>query len=135
MADAVINGTRLAIYIGGVKVAGSTSNSLSMTHSTRDATSKDSGGFAEMFEGLRDWNIDGEGFLALDAAYGYSDLVALWQSRGTVQIRVSTETSGEEYHEGTARITDLSQDAAVEDSATFSFSFQGTGALNYKALT
>jgi hypothetical protein len=86
-------------------------------------------------EGLREWSGEGEGFFAHDATYGYDELFALMQSRGVVTIRFSNETSGDEYHEGQAFLTELSADAPVEDSTTFSFSFQGTGALNYKALT
>lgn len=135
MADTILNGTTLGIYVGGTKIAGCTSHSISTSHSLRDATSKDSGGWSESLEGLREWSGEGEGFFALDAAYGYTDLYALMKSRGSVTLRFSSETSGAEYHEGTAYLTELSADAPVEDSTTFSFSFQGTGALNYKALT
>jgi len=135
MADTIFNGTTLGIYVGGTLVGGATGSSISMSHSLRDATSKDSGGFSESLEGLREWSVEGEGFFAQDATYGYDELFALWQSRGTVTLRFSSETSSELYHEGSAIITELSADAPVEDSTTFSFSFQGTAALNYKALT
>lgn len=135
MADTIFNGTRLGIYVGGVLIGGATGSSISMSHSLRDATSKDSGGFSESLEGLREWSIDGEGFFAQDATYGYDELFALYQSRGTVTLRFSSETSTELYHEGTAILTEISAEAPVEDSTTFSFSFQGTGAINYKALT
>jgi len=135
MADTIFNGTRLGIYVGGTLIAGATGSSLSMSHSLRDATSKDSGGFSESLEGLREWSVEGEGFFAQDATYGYDELFALYQSRGTVTLRFSSETSAELYHEGTAILADLSADAPVEDSTTFSFSFTGTGAINYKALT
>jgi TP901-1 family phage major tail protein len=135
MADTILNGTDIGIYVGGTKIAGCTSHSTSTSHSLRDATSKDSGGWSESLEGLREWSGEGEGFFAHDATYGYDELFALMQSRGVVTIRFSNETSGDEYHEGQAFLTELSADAPVEDSTTFSFSFQGTGALNYKALT
>jgi TP901-1 family phage major tail protein len=135
MADTILNGTSLGIYVGGTKIAGCTSHSVSTSHSLRDATSKDSGGWSESLEGLREWSAEGEGFFALDAAYGYTDLYALMKSRASVTVRFSSETSGSEYHEGTAYLTELSADAPVEDSTTFSFSLQGTGGLNYKALT
>ena len=131
----VINGTAIGIYIGGTKVSKATSGSISVTHSPRDITSKDSAGWSESLEGLREWSMEGEGMFALDATYGVVDLEGVLTARTAVTVRFSTETTGDEYWEGTAICTDLSADTGVEESATFSFSFQGTGALNYKALT
>jgi len=131
----VINGTAIGIYIGGTKIAKATSGSISITHSPRDITSKDSSGWSESLEGLREWSLEGEGMFALDATYGVVDLEAVLTARTAVTVRFSTETSGDEYWEGTAIQTDLSADTGVEESATFSFSFQGTGALNYVQLT
>ena len=132
---AVKNGTSIAIYVGGTKVAQLTSASVPTSHGTRDITSKDSAGWAEALEGLREWGVEGEGMFDLASAYGYTDLFALIKSRASVTLRWSSETSGEEYHEGDAFLTDLSGDAGVEESATFSFSFSGSGGLNYLALT
>lgn len=131
----IINGTDFGVYVGGVKVAFATSASVSMTMSPRDATSKDSAGWSESLEGLMDWSVEGEGLLALDAAYGYVDLKSVLTTRDCVTIRFSSETSGAEYHEGEAFLVDLSADSATEESMTFSFSFTGTGPLNLKALT
>ena len=131
----IINATDFGIYIGGSKIACATSASVSRTMSPRDATCKDSGGNSESLEGLMEWSMEGEGFFALDAAYGFVDLNAVFIARSVVTVRFSTETSGDEYYEGTAFLTDLSSDAGVEESQTFSFSLQGTGVLNFKALT
>ena len=131
----VVNGTNIGIYIGGTKVAKATSGSISVTHSPRDATSKDSSGWSESLEGLREWSIEGEGLFAFDASYGYVDLEGVLTARTAVTVRFSTESSTDEYHEGTAIMTDLSADTSTEESATYSFSFQGTGALNFVALT
>lgn len=132
---AIINGTRVGIYVGGVKVAGATSSSISVSHSLRDATSKDSGGWSESLEGLREWGMEGELFFNQTAIYGHDELFALIESRATVSLRFSTETSGESYYQGIAILADLSTDASVEDSMTSSFSFTGTGALAYIQLT
>lgn len=132
---AIINGTRIGIYVGGTKVAGATSASVSINQATRDATSKDSGGWVGSLEGLRDWSIEGEGFFNMAAAYGFDELFLLIESRATVTVRFSTETSQENYLQGTAILTSLSADAPVEDSATFSFSFVGTGSLANIAKT
>lgn len=131
----VLNGTNIGIYVGGTKVAQATSGSISITHSPRDITSKDSAGWSQSLEGLREWSVEGEGMFAFDATYGYVDLNAVLVARAAVTIRFSTEISTDEYYEGTAIMTDLSADSSVEESVTFSFSFQGTAGLNFKALT
>ena len=131
----IINGTDFGIYIAGTKVACATSASISMSMGTRDATCKDSAGWSESLEGLMEWSCDGEGLFALDASYGYVDLKTVLTSRTVVTIRFSSETSGDEYHEGEAFLVDLSTDAATEESMSYSFSFTGTGPLNLKALT
>jgi len=132
---AIKNGTSLAFYVGGTKVADSTSVSITRGHSPRDATSKDSGGYSEILEGLREWSASGEGFFDLAAAYGYTDLEAAYANRTQLTVRISTETSGEEYSEGLGYLTSLELSGGVEESATFSFEVQGTGELNYKQLT
>jgi len=132
---AIKNGTTIGFYVGGTKVAGCTSASISRSMATRDTTSKDSAGWAGNGEGLREWSASGEGFFDLAAAYGFTDLEAVYVARTEITIRVSTETSGEEYSEGKAYLTSLEESSGVEESATFSFEVQGTGELNYVQLT
>jgi predicted secreted protein len=102
---------------------------------TRDTTSKDSAGWAGNAEGLREWSASGEGFFDLDAAYGFTDLEALYTARTPITVRISTETSGEEYSEGQAYLASLELTSGVEESATFSFEVTGDGQLNYVQLT
>jgi TP901-1 family phage major tail protein len=130
-----VNGTDFGVYVGATKVAHATSASISSSMSVRDATSKDSAGNSESLEGMMEWSIEGEGLFALDASYGYKDLHTVLRSRGVVTVRFSSETSGDEYHEGQAFLVDLSADAGLEETMTFSFSFTGTGPLNLKQLT
>ena len=132
---AIKNGTSIGFYVGGVKVAGCTSADISRSMSTRDTTSKDSAGWAGNGEGLREWSASGEGFFDLAAAYGFTDLEAAYVDRTLLTIRVSTETSGEEYSEGQAYLASLEATSGVEESATFSFEVTGTGELNYVQLT
>lgn len=131
----IINGTDFGVYVGNTKIAHATSASISSSMSVRDATSKDSAGNSESLEGMMEWSVEGEGLFALDASYGYVDLHTVLRNRAVVTIRFSSEVSGNEYHEGTAFLVDLSADAGLEESMTFSFSFTGTGPLNLKALT
>lgn len=125
----IINATLFAIYIGGTKVADATSAEISMSMATRDATSKDSNGWTDRKEGLREWSGSGEAFIALDAAYGLSDIYGLINNRTAVTIKYSTEVSGDTYYTGTAYLTEWSLSNGVEESGTYSFSFEGDGAL------
>jgi len=130
-----VNGTSFGIYIGGTLIAKATSSSLSRSHGTRDATSKDSAGDSESLEGLREWSIEGEGLFAFDSAYGVVDLNAVLQTRTAVVVRFSTETTTDQYWNGSAILTELSVDSSTEETVTYSYSFQGTGPLNFTALT
>lgn len=131
----IINGTDFGVYVGGTKVAHATSASVSWSMSVRDATSKDSAGWSESLEGMMEWSIEGEGLFALDASFGYVDLKALAVAREVLEIRFSSEASGDEYHTGSAFLVDLSADAGTEESMNMSFSFTGTGPLNLPTLT
>jgi hypothetical protein len=46
-----------------------------------------------------------------------------------VAIEFGSETTDEKYYSGSGFFTEFTTDAGVEDNATFSFSFQGTGVL------
>ena len=125
----ILNGTALLLYVDGTAVAHSTSHTLSVSHATRDATTKDSSGWEDALNGLRSWEASGEGLVAFDAAYGYSDLFALITARSTVTIKLSTEVTGDKYYEGSALLTSLEESAGTEENISFSYTFKGTGAL------
>lgn len=72
---AIINGTDLQMYStagSGVGtsylVAFAQNCSLNINHSARDITNKESAGFKQISESLRDWTID------IDGAYAYTDI-------------------------------------------------------------
>jgi len=129
------NGTSFGLYVGGTLIAKGTSHSFSTSMETRDATTKDSLGWSESLEGLRAWEVSGDFMLAQDAAYGIDDLNAVIVARAVVTLRFSTETSGDNYWNGDAFMTELSVEAGTEESVTFSASFTGTAAVNYTLLT
>ena len=53
--SSVINGTNIGIYDGATLVAYATSGSVSINHSTREISNKESAGWKEIMEGQRDW--------------------------------------------------------------------------------
>jgi len=125
----IINGTDLAVYIGSDVLAHSTSHSLSITHDARDATTKDSGGWTDVLEGLRGWEVSGEGLVAFDATKGFAYLFSLVNTRAAVTLKFSTEATGDTYYSGSAYVTSIDQDSPTEDNVSMSFTFSGTGAL------
>jgi TP901-1 family phage major tail protein len=132
----IINGTDLLVYTGNgatpevfTAVTHSTSASISWTMDVRDASTKDSGGYKESLEGQRSWTIECEGMTAFDASNGFEALYAIWVARDTVTVKFGTDQSEDQAYSGTCYITSLSVDSGVEDSSSFSVSFEGTGAI------
>ena len=65
---AILNGTDIKVYDGsGLLVAYAQNGSININHSTREITNKESAGWKESLEGLRDWSID------VDGAYAWTD--------------------------------------------------------------
>ncbi len=132
----IINGTDLLVYTGNgaspevfTAVTHSTSASISWTMDVRDASTKDSGGYKESLEGQRSWTIECEGMTAFDASNGFEALYAIWVARDTVTVKFGTDQAEDQAYSGTCYITSLSVDSGVEDSSSFSVSFEGTGAI------
>jgi TP901-1 family phage major tail protein len=131
----IVNGSLLLVYIEDVAVAHATSHSLSVTMASRNATTKDNAGWTSKKAGLREWTVTGEGLVALDAAYGMSELFTIMTNRTTCTIKFSTEVSADEFWGGEAILTSLQCDAPMEENATYSFTFEGDGALTQYSQT
>ena len=123
----IINGTDLLVYVGGTAITHSTSASISFSMETRDASTKDSDGYREILEGQRSWTIEAEGMTALDSAEGFEELFAAWVARTELTIKFGTAAAGDTVYTGIGYCTSLSVDSGVEDSSTFSASFEMTG--------
>lgn len=137
--DGQLNGTELGVYVGGVLVAYSTNATLNVNHSTRSTTSKESGGWEDNMEGLRNWDV------SCDALYAWLDPDGIAISNKTLSdlftgylaTRTSFDltfgntsaTAGNTKYTGTAWLTSASLTAPLEDTSTFSVSFQGSGPL------
>jgi len=135
--NGVINGTKFGVYAAGTKIGYATSASISMNHSLRDTSTKDSGGWRDQLEGQRDWECSVEGMVIfLDSAGGAISDVTMDElftsyiaTRTEFTLMFSTEVTGDLKWTGQAFLTSLSADTPNEDSSTWSGSFSGTGAL------
>tara|TARA_Y100001973_G_C5140646_1_gene302755 strand:- start:401 stop:835 length:435 start_codon:yes stop_codon:yes gene_type:complete len=139
MANGQLNGTDLGVYIGGTLVAYSTNATININHSPRSTTNKESNGFEENMEGLRSWDV------SVDALYAWLDpsgsaisnetlseiFTGYWATRAKFSLTFGTtgSTTGDTKYVGDAWLTSVSLNAPLEDTATFTASFQGTGAL------
>ena len=135
----VIDGGLLLLKVGGVTIGKATSHSLSVTANVRDITSKDSAGWTENLEGLRSWEVSGDGLYTFDATYAYDDLHALIISRLPVILliaRTEPKNADDWYFTGSAYLTSLSLETPNEgENSTYSYSFTGTGSLTKAVIT
>jgi predicted secreted protein len=132
----IINGTKFGLYAGGTKIGYATSASISMNHSLRDTSTKDSGGWRDQLEGQRDWEASVEGMVIFDLdGATISDKIlpdiftSYMATRDSFTLLFSTDVDDDYEWTGTAFLTSISADAPNEDSTTWSASFSGTGVL------
>jgi len=131
----ILNGTIAKISVAGTTVAHLTSNSLTFDMSTRDASTKDSNGWKESLSGQKSFSGSAEGFFAEDASYGYEDLYDVFEARTLVEVIWTTSVAGDMQYKGDCFITSLERTDGLEESSTFSVSFEGTGNVTKEAYT
>tara|TARA_R110002124_G_scaffold18649_4_gene75634 strand:- start:27 stop:473 length:447 start_codon:yes stop_codon:yes gene_type:complete len=138
--DGQLNGTNLTVYAGSDIIAYSTSCTININHSTRSTSSKESGGWEENMEGMRNWDVSCDALYAwLDPAGSpitgltMSELFAAYigptRASFTLTFGVTTTVSGDTKYVGDAWCTSLSLSAPLEDTSTYSASFTGSGSL------
>lgn len=126
-----MNGTLIGVYAGGTLIAHATEGSISLNLDTRDATTKDSSGTRDLLEGVKSGTVSVSALYADDATYGVDELMSAWSGRSTLTIKFSTEVTGDSYWEASAYVTSLEVSAGMEDNATYSATFELTGAITY----
>jgi len=133
-----INGTNLGVYVDGVLIGFSTSATINVNQSLRSTSSKASGGWEENMEGIRNFDVSTDALYLYTNADGSTvtevtedELYLHIHNRTsfTLKFGVGTTASGDVNYTGTAFVTSISVSAPMEDTATYSVSFQGSGAL------
>lgn len=135
----VFNGTSLVVLVGNEVVAHATSCTLSVSADLPDATTKQSGGWAEEISGLRSWSITTDGLATAEPTgtnYTVGDLSTLITGSGRTSVTVkfttangSTPIVGDLVWSGSAFLESLDITADMESPVTYSASFTGTGQL------
>ena len=129
----IMNGTLLGVYSASTLIAHATEGSISLNLDTRDATTKDSSGTRDLLEGIKSGTISVSALYAEDAAYGVDDLMTAWSGRSTLEIKFSTEITGDHFWSASAYVTSLEVNAGMEDNVSYSATFELTGAITYSA--
>lgn len=134
-STSVMNSTDVVIKVGSEIVGKMTSASLSVSMATRDTSTKQSAGWMEVLEGQKSWTLSGEGLVVYNNTGKTTpdEIYTYLSTRAAVAIEFGSETTDETYYSGSGFFTEFTTDAGVEDNATFSFSFQGTGVLTQAA--
>lgn len=138
---AILNGTDIRLYDSttNILVAFAQNGSINLNLSLREITNKQSGGYKESLESTRDFTID------IDGAYAWTDSSGSALTNGADDLALSNiitnrtplvvrfgntgGATGDTYYQGSVFLTSFSVSAGTEDTATYSMSFEGTGAL------
>tara|TARA_R100001443_G_C3362866_1_gene179380 strand:+ start:1210 stop:1641 length:432 start_codon:yes stop_codon:yes gene_type:complete len=137
---AILNGTELKVYSAGTTnlVAFAQNCTLNVNHSPREITNKESGGFKEILEGLRDFSIDIDGAYAWTNASGVAltdgaddvlETNVLNARQAVTFIFGDTASTSDISYSGSGFITSMSFTGGTEDTATYSMTIEGTGVL------
>lgn len=138
----IFNGTNLNVYLVQIEdevevlypLAHATSCEISFTHSPREATTKDSAGDTARLPGKRDWSLSTEALFALDYATaddksGITELYAALKVGTKLKVKFTSNIIGDYEFNGYCYLSDISVNAGVEENASYSASFAGTGAI------
>jgi len=116
------------VYVGDTpkKVAEIANWSLDMSADDIDITSFDSQGWRERIQGIKEWSGSFEGNFKPDDAAGQASLINAWLTGQKVKLELQVNASVK--FSGDALITP-SIETPVDDKASFSCDFSGTGPL------
>ncbi|MEG2856296.1 phage tail tube protein [Bacteroides sp.] len=140
----IVLGKDLMMFVDGKALALATSCKLSLSAETIDTQSKDSGIWTEKDIKKLSWNGSSENLFSADESIsGYDKLFDAMLARKPIPIKfgIPANADAEElpeagwtvptgkHYSGNVIITSLELNAPDGDKATFSASFEGTGAL------
>ena len=131
---AIFNGTAYILAIGGTTLPDQTEGSVSLSMETRDTSTKGSGGFRSIAEGMRSGSISVSGLVA-DDSDAVSTLMTSFSNRSVVAVvfGVDGTTTGEDDHNFSANgyVTSIEASASVEDNVTYSATIELTGTITF----
>jgi predicted secreted protein len=135
MATKIINGTDLALSVGGVLVGCATSSSLSVSTEMIDAACKESGSFYDALPGMHTATLSTDGLVKIDVPadatkYRAFDFGQAQLNKTLIAWKFGTAASGEKYYSGNAYITSFELSGEDKQNATYSVSLQVVGTFS-----
>ena len=135
----VFNGTNLIVKVDDKKIGHATSATFTVNADLPDATTKDSGGWAENIHGLRSFSVSGDGLVdysddgtTTQGAVSIRDLIL---DRTSVTLYWGTETVGDTIYTASAKVASIEETAEMESPVSYSFEFTGSGQITKATLT
>ena len=130
---AIINGTGYVLALGGTTLPDQTEGSISLSMETRDTSTKGSGGFRTLAEGMRSGSVSVSGLVDDGGSDAVSTLMSSFASRSTVAVvfglDAASGTDPEHNFTGTAYVTSIEASGSVEDNVTYSATLELTGSI------
>lgn len=143
--DKIVYGGNMMLFVGSgttkQPLAFSQSAKLSVNMTSREISSKDSGNWTDKAAGKYDWNASTDGLLNFSitgATTGIDQVYNLFIAGLPINLVFAQKTGTTPFHtvdatkknfSGTALITSIDMNAGEVDSATYTISLEGSGAL------
>lgn len=144
----ILEGRDLMLYINSdvksdipvyTAQAAATSHTISYSGETKERVTKDStnGAYSEKKITKLSVSIKCEALVSFGDAAGYDKLLEVMKTRQPVKLKYgfAAEETGDKYEEGLFVITSIEQTASASEDATYSASFENTGAVETKTKT
>ena len=144
----IIEGRDLMMYInpasGGATPtytpqAAATSHTITYSGETKERVTKDTsnGAYGEKKVTKLSVSIKCEALVSFGDAAGYDKLLEVMKSREPVKLKYgfTQEQAGDKYEEGLFVITSLEQSSAAGEDATYSSTFENSGAVETRTKT
>ena len=129
MANNILQGQDLMLFKSNQVLAVATSCKFTVSANALDTSNKDSGIWTSKIAGKLSWNASSDNLFVLTE---YTTLVNAMISREEVEIQFSSANNGtanKDGFSGKAIITSIDANAPDGEIATYTVSFEGTGAL------
>lgn len=130
-----VNGTIIAIYVGGTKIEKQLSASFSFSHEPRTSINKDDASWETSRPGKKSWECSGESEVDEASTVAMSTLLNALINGTVLSLEYTTEVSGDTVFSGNALVTKYDKEAGVEEDAKVSYSFKGSGAPTVGTVT
>lgn len=125
----VINGSDFFMYDSHTVIGHATEHDLSITMETLNASNKTVGFNKHIRPGMVSWTAGGSGLYQFDDTYGFSQLFAAITNRTKIMVRLATTEALNKYYYGYGYLTKLDANFPHQENSTYTWAFEGDGAL------